>query len=213
MAAEGLPVAGPAGGLPGWELEAWYQDLQEVLAAAEPTGLPAPWGAEQVSGGAGDALRGEVGQGVSVIWDWLLFFPVGGAIRDSPAVGPEGSGSVPESCELDAALTAELQELLGPHSVAGTEAVQPPDPALCRSSPTPVGTEDEQAGHKAKRKRGSGVTANKALAKNREQSNEQRVLELTARNEQLREEIRRLSAEVENTRRALINRIVNLRQT
>uniref|UniRef100_A0A8B9ZES2 DNA damage inducible transcript 3 n=1 Tax=Anas platyrhynchos TaxID=8839 RepID=A0A8B9ZES2_ANAPL len=155
MAAEGLPVAGPAGGLPGWELEAWYQDLQEVLAAAEPTGLPAPWGAEQV----------------------------------------------------------KLQELLGPHSVAGTEAVQPPDPALCRSSPTPVGTEDEQAGHKAKRKRGSGVTANKALAKNREQSNEQRVLELTARNEQLREEIRRLSAEVENTRRALINRIVNLRQT
>lgn len=91
--------------------------------------------------------------------------------------------------------------------------MQPPDPALCRSSPTPVGTEDEQAGHKAKRKRGSGVTANKALAKNREQSNEQRVLELTARNEQLREEIRRLSAEVENTRRALINRIVNLRQT
>lgn len=90
MAAEGLPVAGPAGGLPGWELEAWYQDLQEVLAAAEPTGLPAPWGAEQVSGGAGDALRGEVGQGVSVIWDWLLFFPVGGAIRDSPAVGPGG---------------------------------------------------------------------------------------------------------------------------
>lgn len=57
------------------------------------------------------------------------------------------------------------------------------------------------------------MTANKALAKNREQSNEQRVLELTARNEQLREEIRRLSAEVENTRRALINRIVNLRQT
>lgn len=90
MAAEGLPVAGPAGGLPGWELEAWYQDLQEVLAAAEPAGLPAPWGAEQVSGGAGDALRGEVGQGVSVIWDWLLFFPVGGAIRDSPAVGPRG---------------------------------------------------------------------------------------------------------------------------
>uniref|UniRef100_U3I0R1 DDIT3 protein n=2 Tax=Anas TaxID=8835 RepID=U3I0R1_ANAPP len=165
-------AAGPAGGLPGWELEAWYQDLQEVLAAAEPTGLPAPWGAEQE-----------------------------GPSETAPLWGPEGSGSVPESCELDAALTAELQELLGPHSVAGTEAVQPPDPALCRSSPTPVGTEDEQAGHKAKRKRGSG------------QSNEQRVLELTARNEQLREEIRRLSAEVENTRRALINRIVNLRQT
>uniref|UniRef100_A0A8B9BL27 DNA damage inducible transcript 3 n=1 Tax=Anser brachyrhynchus TaxID=132585 RepID=A0A8B9BL27_9AVES len=160
MAAEGLPVAGSAGGLPGWELEAWYQDLQEVLAA-------------------GEVCR----------------------------------GAVPESCELDAALTAELQELLGPHSAAGTEAVQPPDHAFCSSSPTQLGTEDEQVGHKAKRKRGSGVTANKALAKNREQSNEQRVLELTARNEQLREEIRRLSAEVENTRTALINRIVNLRRT
>uniref|UniRef100_A0A8B9E4V1 DNA damage inducible transcript 3 n=1 Tax=Anser cygnoides TaxID=8845 RepID=A0A8B9E4V1_ANSCY len=155
MAAEGLPVAGSAGGLPGWELEAWYQDLQEVLAAAEPPGLPE------------------------------------GPSETAPLWGPEGTGSVPES----------------------TEAVQPPDHAFCSSSPTQLGTEDEQVGHKAKRKRGSGVTANKALAKNREQSNEQRVLELTARNEQLREEIRRLSAEVENTRTALINRIVNLRRT
>lgn len=87
MAAEGLPVAGPAGGLPGWELEAWYQDLQEVLAAAEPTGLPAPWGAEQVSGGAGDALRGEVGQGVSVIWDWLLFSPCRRGHQRQPRCG------------------------------------------------------------------------------------------------------------------------------
>lgn len=49
MAAEGLPAGEPAGALPGWELEAWYQDLQEVLAAAEPNGPSVPWGAEQVS--------------------------------------------------------------------------------------------------------------------------------------------------------------------
>ncbi|NXK49960.1 DDIT3 protein, partial [Chauna torquata] len=166
MAAEGLPVAGPAGGLPGWELEAWYQDLQEVLAAAEPVGPPAPWGVEQVS-------------------------------------------CVPEGCELDAALTAELQELLGQDSTAGMEPVQPPASTPCRNSPTPLGTEDDgvSLGHRAKRRRCSGIAAN------REQANEQRVLELTAHNEQLREEIRRLSAEVENMRAALIDRIVNLRQT
>lgn len=49
MAAEGLPAGGSAGTLPSWELEAWYQDLQEVLAAAEPSGPSPSWGAEQVS--------------------------------------------------------------------------------------------------------------------------------------------------------------------
>lgn len=54
------------------------------------------------------------------------------------------------------------------------------------------------------------MVASRELAKRREQANEQRVLELTAHNEQLREEIRRLSAEVERTRAALIDHIVNL---
>lgn len=63
-----------------------------------------------------------------------------------------------------------------------------------------------------KRKRCSGMAASRELAKRREQANEQRVLELTAHNEQLREEIRRLSAEVERTRAALIDHIVNLRR-
>ncbi|NXR06551.1 DDIT3 protein, partial [Semnornis frantzii] len=49
MAAQGLPAEDPS-----WELEAWYQDLQEVLAAAEP-GEPCPaWGAEQVKVPADD---------------------------------------------------------------------------------------------------------------------------------------------------------------
>ncbi|XP_014747286.1 PREDICTED: DNA damage-inducible transcript 3 protein [Sturnus vulgaris] len=49
MAAEGL--WGP-GGPPGWELDGWYQDLQEVLAA-EPPGAAPTWGAEQVDPGPG----------------------------------------------------------------------------------------------------------------------------------------------------------------
>ncbi|XP_054662864.1 DNA damage-inducible transcript 3 protein-like [Grus americana] len=181
MAAEGLPTGAPASTLPSWELEAWYQDLQEVLAAAEPSGPSLPWGADQ-----------------------------------APLWGMEGAGCSPEGCELDAALAAELLELLGPESTASTEPAGPPGSASSRSSPAQLGTEEDEAGaaagHGVKRKRRSGMAASRELAKRREWANEQRVLELTSHNEQLREEIRRLSAEVERTRAALIDRIVNLRR-
>ncbi|NXW99933.1 DDIT3 protein, partial [Larus smithsonianus] len=167
MAAEGLPAGTPAGTLPSWELEAWYQDLQEVLAAAEPSGPSTPWGAEQ-------------------------------------------------GCELDAALAAELLELLGPESTAGTQPAGPPGSASSSSPPPRPAAEEDEAGagtgRGVKRKRCGGPAASRELAKSRERANEQRVLELTAHNEQLREEIRRLSAEVERTRAALIDRIVNLRR-
>ncbi|KAM6364801.1 DNA damage-inducible transcript 3 protein [Pluvialis apricaria] len=184
MAAEGLPAGGPAGILPGWELEAWYQDLQEVLAAAEPSGPSPPWGTEQAE--------------LAPLW------------------GTEGAGSGPEGGELDAALAAELLELLGPESTAGTEPVGLLALASSSSSPPRPGTEEDEegtaAGRGVKRKRCSGMAASRELAKRRERANEQRVLELTAHNEQLREEIQQLSAEVERTRAALIDRIVNLRR-
>lgn len=110
---------------------------------------------------------------------------------------------------LDAALAAELLELLEPASTADAAPAGPPG-----SAPR-LGSEDEAAAaaaRAAKRKRCSAGLANKELAKRRERANEQRVLELTARNERLREDIRRLSAEVERTRAALIQRIVNLRR-
>ncbi|NXC78394.1 DDIT3 protein, partial [Anhinga anhinga] len=167
MAAEGLPAGAPAGALPSWELEAWYQDLQEVLAAAEPELAPL-WGAAGADGG-------------------------------------------PEGCDLDAALAAEL---LGPENAAGAEPVEPLGLTSGQSSPPQPRTEENEAGAAAgcgvKRKRCSGMAASRELAKRREQANEQRVLELTAHNEQLREEIRQLSTEVERTRAALIDRIVNL---
>ncbi|NWI66785.1 DDIT3 protein, partial [Todus mexicanus] len=169
MAAGGLPAGGPA-----WELEAWYQDLQEVLAAAEPGEPFLPWGAEQVS----------------------------------PA--PRGT----RGCELDAALGAEPLE---PARTAGTEPAGLPGSAFS-SSPPSLGTEEDEAtsgasaGRGGKRKRGSDLVASRELAKRRERASEQRVLELTAHNQRLREEIERLSAEVERTRAALIDRIVNLRR-
>ncbi|NWU55372.1 DDIT3 protein, partial [Dromas ardeola] len=173
MAAGGLPAGTPAGTLPSWELEAWYQDLQEVLAAAEPSGPSPPWGAEEVSWGT-------------------------------------------KGCELDAALAAELLELLGPESTASTQPAGPPGLASSSSSPPRLGAEEDEAwaaaGRGVKRKRCGGPAASRELVKSRERANEQRVLELTAHNEQLREEIRQLSAEVERTRAALIDRIVNLRR-
>ncbi|XP_010285363.1 PREDICTED: DNA damage-inducible transcript 3 protein [Phaethon lepturus] len=185
MAAEGLPAGGPTGALPGWELEAWYQDLQEVLAAAEEPCEPSPpWGVEQAE--------------LAPLW------------------GREGDGSGPEDCELDAALAVELLELLGPESTVGTEPAGLPASASSRSSPPRLGTEEDEAaaaaGHGVKRKRYGGPAASRELAKRREWASEQQVLELTAHNEQLREEIQRLSAEVERTRAALIDHIVNLHQ-
>ncbi|KAM6307993.1 DNA damage-inducible transcript 3 protein [Podargus strigoides] len=168
MAAAG----GPPGAVPGWELDAWYQDLQEVLAAAEPGGPPPGWGAEQAE--------------LALPW------------------GAQGADDGPE---LDATLAAELLELLGPEEPAGPPGTAPRSPPPC------LGTEEAAAGPAAgrgvKRKRRSGTAAGRELAA---AANEQRVLELRAHNERLREEIGRLSAEVERTRAALIDRIVNLRR-
>ncbi|KAM9368154.1 DNA damage-inducible transcript 3 protein [Phaethornis superciliosus] len=178
MAAEGLPAGTPASTLPIWELEAWYQDLQEVLSASEPCGPSTLWGPEQ-----------------------------------APLWSTEGAGSSPEGCELDAALAEELLEL---ESTAGSEPVRLLDLASSSSPPAQPGTGEEEAraaaGCGVKRKRCSGTVASRELAKHQERANEQRVLELTAHNEQLRAEIHRLSAEVERTRAALIDRMVNLRR-
>ncbi|XP_061335982.1 DNA damage-inducible transcript 3 protein isoform X2 [Pezoporus occidentalis] len=172
MAAEGLPAGDPAAAPSGWELEAWYQDLQEVLAAAEPSGAPPPWGPEQAA-----------------------------------LCGAEGAG--PEPCALDAALAAELLELLGPESGAGPEPA-PPGAASGRGSPPQEAAAAARRG--VKRQLRGGTAASRERAKHRERASEQRVLELTAHNERLRAEIQRLSTEVQRTRAALIDRIVNLRR-
>ncbi|KAM8990658.1 LOW QUALITY PROTEIN: DNA damage-inducible transcript 3 protein [Ara ararauna] len=183
MAAEGLP----AGAVPGWELEAWYQDLQELLAA-EPAGAPPPWGPEQVRGGGG---------------------PRGGAGRRHPGLLPALCPQAALCGAEDAALAAGLLELLGPESGAG------PDPAPPGAAPGPGSPPQEAAAaarRGVKRQRCGGAAASRERAKHRERASEQRVLELTAHNERLRAEIQRLSTEVQHTRAALIDRIVNLRR-
>ncbi|NXD32283.1 DDIT3 protein, partial [Spelaeornis formosus] len=83
MAAEGL--WGP-GGPPGWELDAWYQDLQEVLAAETPG--PA-WGAEQLQPGPGGC-----GLDLALAEELLeLLGPEGAAPAETPGATPGGSGA------------------------------------------------------------------------------------------------------------------------
>ncbi|NXB99843.1 DDIT3 protein, partial [Orthonyx spaldingii] len=84
MAAEGL--WGP-GGPPGWELDGWYQDLQEVLAAEPPGAAPA-WGAEQAEPGLGDC-----GLDAALAEELLeLLGPEAAAPAEPPGAAPGGSG-------------------------------------------------------------------------------------------------------------------------
>uniref|UniRef100_A0A452HKI4 Uncharacterized protein n=1 Tax=Gopherus agassizii TaxID=38772 RepID=A0A452HKI4_9SAUR len=167
MAAEPVPAS-----LPSWELEAWYEDLQEVLSSDEHggTSLP-PEGVEQVT----------------------------------PLVEP--TGDAPESCELDASLTAELLELL---SGTAEELAGLPESDSSQSSPAQTCTEDEEGA--VKRKRSSQPQGQGKKRCGEKEQNERRVTELVAENERLKQEIERLSAEVEATRAALIERMVNLQK-
>ncbi|XP_050781372.1 DNA damage-inducible transcript 3 protein [Gopherus flavomarginatus] len=184
MAAEPAPAS-----LPSWELEAWYEDLQEVLSSDENggTSLP-PGGVEQKDLATLDAT--------ALLWG-----------LDCPAPLVEPTGDAPESCELDASLTAELLELL---SGTAEELAGLPESDSSQSSPAQTCTEDEEGA--VKRKRSSQPQGQGKKRSGEKEQNERRVTELVAENERLKQEIERLSAEVEATRAALIERMVNLQK-
>lgn len=110
-------------------------------------------------------------------------------------------------CELDSDLTAELLELLE------EEPVGAPESDSSHSSPAQTGTDDDEAGSTSRKRKQSGQPqgGKRQRGREREQENERRVAELMAHNQQLQEEIKRLSAEVETTRAALIQRMVSLK--
>lgn len=84
------------------------------------------------------------------------------------------------------------------------------------SSSSPQKLTDDDMSHDRrsaiKRKRKSQMQGGKKSRKEKDEENENRVLELTAKNEKLQEEIKRLSQEVEATRKALIERMVSLQR-
>uniref|UniRef100_A0A3Q3WC89 DNA damage-inducible transcript 3 protein n=1 Tax=Mola mola TaxID=94237 RepID=A0A3Q3WC89_MOLML len=87
----------------------------------------------------------------------------------------------------------------------------------CSSPSSPVSSPSVYPSSRlGKRKRITSERANSALSsfsrKEREQENERKVQELTEQNERLKAEIERLGEEVQRTRRALIERLVNTRK-
>ncbi|XP_066865649.1 DNA damage-inducible transcript 3 protein [Kogia breviceps] len=167
MAAESLPFS--FGTLSSWELEAWYEDLQEVLSSDE-----------------------------------------NGGTYVSP---PGNEEEEPKTfTTLDPASLAWLTE--EPGRAAVTRTSQSPS-SLDSSQSSPAQEEEEEDQERPRKRKHSGQSparAGKQRMKEKQQENERKVAQLAEENERLKQEIERLTREVEATRRALIDRMVNLHQ-
>ncbi|XP_012325164.2 DNA damage-inducible transcript 3 protein [Aotus nancymaae] len=168
MAAESLPFS--FGTLSSWELEAWYEDLQEVLSSDEN----------------------------------------GGTYVSPPGNEEEESKTF---TTLDPASLAWLtEEEPGPAGITSTSQ-SPRSPDSSQSSLAQEEEEEDQGRNRKRKQSGhSPARAGKQRMKEKEQENERKVAQLAEENERLKQEIERLTREVEVTRRALIDRMVNLHQ-
>ncbi|KAM7244352.1 hypothetical protein R6Z07F_004880 [Ovis aries] len=167
MAAESLPFS--FGALSSWELEAWYEDLQEVLSSDENRGT---------------------------------------------CVSPPGNKEEESKTftTLDPASLAWLTEEPGPPEVTRTSQ-SPCSPESSQSSLAQEEEEEDQGRPRKRKQSGqSPARAGKQRMKEKEQENERKVAQLAEENDRLKQEIERLTREVEATRRALIDRMVNLHQ-
>ncbi|XP_074082404.1 DNA damage-inducible transcript 3 protein [Macrotis lagotis] len=168
MAAEPLPFS--LGPLSSWELEAWYEDLQEVLSSEEN----------------------------------------GGVYVHPPETEQE---ELKTFTTLDPASLVWLAEEPGPGGIA-SKGQSPCSPESSQSSLAQEEEEEEQGDHGRKRKRRqseqSPARGRKQSVKEKEQENERKVAHLAAENERLKQEIERLTKEVDVTRQALIDRMVSL---
>lgn len=188
MMAESLPFS-LGTPVPTWDLEAWYEDLQEVLSS-DVSNRTDPF----VGGQEQKELDGF--DGAALLWN----------LETSHSLELNGD-AVAGSYELEPDLAAELLEGLG------EGALGPAESDSSRGSPAQTGTDDEEGGSASRKRRRSRQPhgGKRQCGKEREQLNERRVAELTAHNQHLQQEIERLTAEVEATRAALIQRVVSLR--
>ncbi|KAJ6654732.1 hypothetical protein lerEdw1_006595 [Lerista edwardsae] len=172
-----------------WELEEWYEDLQEVLSLDVTSKIVPPEGGQEQK--AFDEIDDS-----ALLW----------SLETPTPLQPSGS-EADGICELDSNVTAELLELLE------EEPTRPPESDSSHSSPAQTGTDDDEAVSTSRKRKQSGQPqgGKRQRGREREQENERRVAELMAHNQQLQEEIKRLSAEVETTRAALIQRMVSLK--
>uniref|UniRef100_A0ACB8ENX2 Uncharacterized protein n=1 Tax=Sphaerodactylus townsendi TaxID=933632 RepID=A0ACB8ENX2_9SAUR len=144
----------------------------------------------------GDEQKFNEGDSSTLLWN-----------LDASSLLEPGGSEAAETYELDPDMTAELLELLG------EEPAGPAESDCSHSSPAQTGTDDDEGVSSSRKRKRSGQPqgGKRQRGREREQENERRVAELTAHNQRLQEEIERLSAEVEATRAALIQRMVNLK--
>ncbi|XP_008842297.1 DNA damage-inducible transcript 3 protein [Nannospalax galili] len=167
MAAESLPFTFET--VSSWELEAWYEDLQEVLSSDENGGT--------------------------------YISPHGNEEEESKTF-----------TTLDPSSLAWLTEEPGPAEVTSTSQ-SPRSPDSSQSSMAQEEEEEDQGRTRKRKQSGQcSARAGKQRMKEKEQESERKVAQLVEENKRLKEEIEHLTREVEATRRALIDRMVNLHQ-
>ncbi|KAM8977545.1 DNA damage-inducible transcript 3 protein [Pelodytes ibericus] len=217
MMAESLPFFSTTSTLAGWELEAWYEDLEDILCS------------DTKNAGCFQAVKcdeqSEVVQAeTSNAYQWTLE-PIGSPLSmefsHEDAIALEAVVDQFPSEVLELLNSGTLDSCSTSFVTQQTENVRQSgssEPDHCySSSPAPTLTEDEESSASSsgtKRKRTSQPHGGKVRVKEREHENEneKKAAYLEVENERLKGEIERLSMEVEKTRKALIERMVNLKK-
>ncbi|XP_034769858.2 DNA damage-inducible transcript 3 protein-like [Acipenser ruthenus] len=219
------PGQGP---LYGAELEAWYEDLQDILYSDTFKCSPLPECTQKepefldvletcslswLSGGGEDAgtevadFSVEAPKQQSVLGDLFLpeFYELLGADgEDHQQQEPEPESSFTVSSSEEEAWTAES----APSSPFKPSHHPSPGNELMSSVPS-QGTKRKKSGSPARNEESSC----KKSRKYKDLENEKKVTELREQNERLKKEIDRLSEEVQRTRRALIDKLVNVKKS
>ncbi|XP_072263524.1 DNA damage-inducible transcript 3 protein [Pyxicephalus adspersus] len=212
MMAESLPFPGSIGPLSGLELDAWYEDLQDILFSETKNAGVLQTDADK------QGLQVEGLDSSHYLWTLeSVNSPLPVSFTEEDVVALEAVAEQLPSEVLEFLNQGSQNNFDIPSaSTEGTDVQQ--DGAVevdssCSSPPSQTYTEDEESSGSqpgTKRKRSSQPRGGKVRAK--EQENENKVAYLMAENERLKGEIDRLSMEVEKTRKALIDRMVNLKK-
>lgn len=130
----------------------------------------------------------------------------------SPSASEEELPCVPDSpsCSSSASQSPS-QNCSSPSSPVPSPSVYPPSRLGKRKRTTSERANGALSSFASSTQR-SSYSSTKKSRKEREQENERKVQELTEQNERLKAEIERLGEEVQRTRRALIERLVNTRK-
>lgn len=131
----------------------------------------------------------------------------------SPSASEEELPCVPDSPSCSSSSSqSPSQNCSSPSSPVSSPSVRPSYRLGKRKRITSESANSALSSFASTQRMSSSYTSAKKSRKEREQENERKVQELTEQNERLKAEIERLGEEVQRTRRALIERLVNTRK-